>query len=150
MGLLPINKSYAIGTKHNKIINQFYYYFYNSTMTRIIIAATLTLLLCLLTIHPPNLCTAHSDSEVHCIESERHALLNFTLQILLTALPLGLLHLTWIVVIGSVLSATTALVMSSNSISKPFILCMTSFQFMMKSNGKLNMKLIRGPDLVVR
>ncbi|KAL4634625.1 hypothetical protein ACB092_04G213500 [Castanea dentata] len=43
-------------------------------------AVTLTLLLCLLTIHPPpNFCTAHSDSdsEVRCIESERHALLNF-------------------------------------------------------------------------
>ncbi|XP_030930563.1 receptor-like protein EIX2 [Quercus lobata] len=35
---------------------------------------TLTLFLCLLTIHP-NFCTAHS--EVRCIESERHALLNF-------------------------------------------------------------------------
>ncbi|KAK7816653.1 receptor-like protein eix2 [Quercus suber] len=46
-------------------------------MMRIIIAATLTLLLCLLTIHPPNFCTAHSNSEVRCIESERHALLNF-------------------------------------------------------------------------
>ncbi|XP_050256835.1 receptor-like protein 35 isoform X2 [Quercus robur] len=46
-------------------------------MMRIIIAATLTLLLSLLTIHPPNFCTAHSDSEVRCIESERHALLNF-------------------------------------------------------------------------
>ncbi|KAL4634630.1 hypothetical protein ACB092_04G214000 [Castanea dentata] len=45
---------------------------------RITIAVTLTLLLCLLTIHhPPNFCTAHSDSEVRCIESERHALLNF-------------------------------------------------------------------------
>ena len=77
MGPLPINKSYAIGTKHNKIINQFYYYFYKSTMMRIIIAATLTLLLSLLTIHPPNFCTAHSHSEVRCIESERHALLNF-------------------------------------------------------------------------
>ncbi|KAK7816652.1 receptor-like protein eix2 [Quercus suber] len=43
----------------------------------IIIAATLTLLLCLLTIHPPNFCTAHSNSEVRCIESDRHALLNF-------------------------------------------------------------------------
>ena len=42
-----------------------------------IIAVTLTLLLCLLPIHPPNFCTAHSDSEVRCIESERHALLNF-------------------------------------------------------------------------
>ncbi|KAM3752104.1 hypothetical protein ACB098_04G163800 [Castanea mollissima] len=43
-------------------------------------AVTLTLLLCLLTIHPPpNFCIAHSDSdsEVRCIESERHALLNF-------------------------------------------------------------------------
>ncbi|KAL0000642.1 hypothetical protein SO802_014423 [Lithocarpus litseifolius] len=39
---------------------------------------TLSLLLCLVTIHPPpNFCTAHSDSEVRCIESERHALLNF-------------------------------------------------------------------------
>ena len=39
---------------------------------------TLSLLLCLLTIHPPpNFCTAHSHSEVRCIESERHALLNF-------------------------------------------------------------------------
>ena len=39
---------------------------------------TLRFLLCLLTIHhPPNFCTAHSDSEVRCIESERHALLNF-------------------------------------------------------------------------
>ncbi|XP_065624714.1 uncharacterized protein LOC111990182 isoform X2 [Quercus suber] len=46
-------------------------------MMRIIIAATLTLLLCLLTIHPPNFCTAHSNSELRCIESERHALLNF-------------------------------------------------------------------------
>nr|XP_023877741.1 receptor-like protein EIX1 [Quercus suber] len=46
-------------------------------MMRIIIAATLTLLLCLLTIHPPNFCTAHSNSEVRCIESDRHALLNF-------------------------------------------------------------------------
>ena len=77
MGPLPINKSYAIGTKHNKIINQFYYYFYKSKMMRIIIAARLTLLLSLLTIHPPNLCTAHSDTEVRCVESERHALLNF-------------------------------------------------------------------------
>ncbi|KAK7816645.1 receptor-like protein eix2 [Quercus suber] len=78
MGPHPINKSHAIGTKHNKIINQFYYYyFYKSTMMRIIIAATLTLLLCLLTIHPPNFCTAHSNSELRCIESERHALLNF-------------------------------------------------------------------------
>ncbi|KAL4634627.1 hypothetical protein ACB092_04G213700 [Castanea dentata] len=43
-------------------------------------AVTLTLLLCVLTIHhSPNFCTAHSDSdsEVRCIESERHALLNF-------------------------------------------------------------------------
>ncbi|KAM3752154.1 hypothetical protein ACB098_04G167200 [Castanea mollissima] len=45
-------------------------------------AITLTLLLCLLTIHhSPNFCTAHSDSDsdskVRCIESERHALLNF-------------------------------------------------------------------------
>ncbi|KAK7816649.1 receptor-like protein EIX1 [Quercus suber] len=46
-------------------------------MMRIIIAATLTLLLCLLTIHPPNFCTAHSNSELRCIESDRHALLNF-------------------------------------------------------------------------
>ncbi|XP_030937917.1 receptor-like protein EIX2 [Quercus lobata] len=46
-------------------------------MMRIIIAVTLTLLLCLLTIHPPNFCTAHSDSEVRCVESEQHALLNF-------------------------------------------------------------------------
>ncbi|KAF3956716.1 hypothetical protein CMV_018191 [Castanea mollissima] len=47
-------------------------------MMRITIAVPLTLLLCLLTIHPPpNFCTAHSDSEVRCIESERHALLNF-------------------------------------------------------------------------
>ena len=38
------------------------------------IAVTLTLFLCLLTIHP-NFCTAHS--EVRCIERERHALLNF-------------------------------------------------------------------------
>ncbi|XP_050246672.1 receptor-like protein 30 isoform X2 [Quercus robur] len=39
---------------------------------------TLTLLLSLVTIHPPpNFCTAHSDSEVRCIESDRHALLNF-------------------------------------------------------------------------
>ena len=39
---------------------------------------TLRFLLCLLTIHhPPNFCTAHSDSEVRSIESERHALLNF-------------------------------------------------------------------------
>ena len=41
---------------------------------------TLSLLLCLLTIHPPpNFCTAHShsDSEVRCIKSERHALLIF-------------------------------------------------------------------------
>ena len=38
---------------------------------------TLSLLLCLLTIHPPNFCTSHSHSEVRCIESERHALLNF-------------------------------------------------------------------------
>ena len=39
---------------------------------------TLRFLLCLLTIHhPPNFCTAHSDSEVRCIESERYALLNF-------------------------------------------------------------------------
>ncbi|KAM4085111.1 hypothetical protein ACJW30_10G002100 [Castanea mollissima] len=45
---------------------------------------TLSLLLCLLTIHhSPNFYTAHShshshsDSEVRCIESERHALLNF-------------------------------------------------------------------------
>ncbi|KAK4569231.1 hypothetical protein RGQ29_004576 [Quercus rubra] len=77
MGPLPINKSYAIGTKHNKIINQFYYYFYKSTMMRIITAVTLTLLLCLLPIHPPNFCTAHSDSQVRCVESEQHALLNF-------------------------------------------------------------------------
>ena len=41
---------------------------------RIIIAVTLSLLLCLLTIHPPNFCTA---TEVRCIESEWHALLNF-------------------------------------------------------------------------
>ena len=39
---------------------------------------TLSLFLCLVTIHhPPNFCTAHSHSEVRCIESERHALLNF-------------------------------------------------------------------------
>ncbi|KAL4601728.1 hypothetical protein ACB092_10G002500 [Castanea dentata] len=43
---------------------------------------TLSLLLCLLTIHhSPNFYTAHShsdsDSQVRCIESERHALLNF-------------------------------------------------------------------------
>ena len=39
---------------------------------------TLSLFLCLVTIHPPpNFCTAHSHSEVHCIESERHTLLNF-------------------------------------------------------------------------
>ena len=32
----------------------------------------------MVTIHPPpNFCTAHSHSEVRCIESERHALLNF-------------------------------------------------------------------------
>ncbi|KAL0011499.1 hypothetical protein SO802_006607 [Lithocarpus litseifolius] len=47
------------------------------SLLRIIIAVTLTLLLSLLTIHPPNFCIAHSHSEVHCIESERHALLNF-------------------------------------------------------------------------
>ena len=38
---------------------------------------TLSLLLCLLTIHPPNFCTSHSHSEVRCIEREQHALLNF-------------------------------------------------------------------------
>ena len=39
---------------------------------------TLSFLLCLVTIHPPpNFCTAHSHSEVRCIESERLALLNF-------------------------------------------------------------------------
>ena len=60
-------------TKHNKIINQFYFIFIKSTMMMMkegssrIIAVTLTLLLCFLT----------ADSEVRCIESERHALLNF-------------------------------------------------------------------------
>ncbi|KAL4634644.1 hypothetical protein ACB092_04G215200 [Castanea dentata] len=75
MPLVPnITKSY--------ITISFVIIFYKSTMMRITIAVTLTLLLCLLTIHPPpNFCTAHSesdsDSEVRCIESERHALLNF-------------------------------------------------------------------------
>ena len=46
-------------------------------MLRITIAITLTLLLSLLTIHPLNFCTAHSHSEVRCIESEQHALLIF-------------------------------------------------------------------------
>nr|XP_023892715.1 receptor-like protein EIX2 [Quercus suber]XP_023892716.1 receptor-like protein EIX2 [Quercus suber] len=76
MGPLPINKSYAIGTEHNKIINQFYFYksmmmmmmmMKEGSLLRIIIAVTLTLLLFFLT----------ADSEVRCIESERHALLNF-------------------------------------------------------------------------
>ncbi|KAK7814786.1 receptor-like protein eix2, partial [Quercus suber] len=61
---------------HNCGLYLFYYYFHESTMMmmkregsllRIIIAVTLTLLLCFLT----------ADSEVRCIESERHALLNF-------------------------------------------------------------------------
>ena len=47
------------------------------SLLRIIIAVTFTFLLCLLTIYPPNFCTAHSHSEVRCIESERHALFNF-------------------------------------------------------------------------
>ena len=77
MSPLPINKSYAIGTKHNKIVcyYQFYYYFHKSLMMttkegsllRIIIGVTLTLLLCFLT----------AGSKVLCIESERHALQNF-------------------------------------------------------------------------
>ncbi|KAM4073224.1 hypothetical protein ACB094_10G002100 [Castanea mollissima] len=53
-------------------------------MMRITIVVPLSLLLCLLTIHhSPNFYTAHShshshsDSKVRCIESERHALLNF-------------------------------------------------------------------------
>ena len=46
-------------------------------MLRIIIVVTLTLLLSLLTIHPPNFCSAHYHFEVHCIESEQHALLIF-------------------------------------------------------------------------
>ncbi|KAM4073225.1 hypothetical protein ACB094_10G002200 [Castanea mollissima] len=51
-------------------------------MMMMMLRITLSLLLCLLTIHhSPNFYTAHSyshsDSEVRCIESERHALLNF-------------------------------------------------------------------------
>ena len=47
------------------------------SVLRIIIVVTLTLLLSLLTIHPSNFCSAHYHFEVHCIESEQHALLIF-------------------------------------------------------------------------
>ena len=96
-----------------------------------LIALTLTIFLWLLT----------TDSEVGCIQSERHALLNFKQHLIdpsdrlasWAAADVDCCH--WLA-----LSATTAQVMSTNSISEAF--------FQMMPNG--NSKLMRGQGLVVR